>query len=88
MAFTRKEPIRKPWIWVVFALLFALINPWYFPASFNQPLFWGIPAWAVVIILASLALSLFSHYVLVYHWDMNPDEQDDDESHAGDGEQR
>lgn len=77
MAFTRKEPIRKPWIWAVFGLLFVLINPWYFPVSFNQPLFWGIPAWAVVIILASLALSLFAHYVLVYHWDMNPDEPEE-----------
>lgn len=76
MASTRKEPIRKPWIWVVFGLLFVLINPWYFPASFSQPLFWGIPAWAVIIILASLALSVFCHYVLVCHWQI----EDADES--------
>lgn len=71
MASPRKEPIRTPWIWAVFGVLFVLINPWYFPASFSQPLFCGIPAWAVIIVGASLALSAFCHYVLVYHWQID-----------------
>lgn len=76
MASPRKEPIRTPWIWVVFGVLFVLINPWYFPASFSQPLFWGIPAWAVVIVGASLALSGFCHYVLAHHWQVDDGDAD------------
>lgn len=78
MSRPRLEPIRKPWIWVVFAILFALINPWYFPAGANR-LIWGVPCWALVILAASLALSMFLHYVLARHWRMVEDEEADDE---------
>lgn len=78
MSRPRLEPIRKPWIWVVFAVLFALINPWYFPAD-PIPLVWGIPYWALVILVASLALSGFLHYVLARQWRIVEDEENDDE---------
>lgn len=71
----RREPIRVRWIWVVFAILFALINPWYFPAG-AQALLWGVPVWALIILAASLALSGFIHYVLARHWHIEEDEHD------------
>lgn len=76
----RREPITTLWIWVVFAVLFALINPWYFPDGDYQPLIWGVPYWAWIIIAASLALSGFLHYVLVYHWQIEDTEPADDDT--------
>lgn len=63
----RKEPIRTPWIWAVFAVLFVLLNPWYFPAGPGR-LIAGVPLWALIILGVSLAMSMFIHYVLRHHW--------------------
>nr|WP_239534139.1 hypothetical protein [Thalassobacillus pellis] len=57
-------------------ILFVLINPWYFPAGSYQPLFWGIPYWAFIIIGASLLLSAFLSYILKYHWDLAEEEEE------------
>lgn len=53
----RKEPVRSPVVWILFVLLMALITPWYFPDGSFEPLLWGVPYWAWIILAASLALS-------------------------------
>ena len=80
MSPNRKEPIKKIWLWVVFAILITLITPWYFPAGDYQPLIGGVPYWALIVIGASLALSLFLHYVIRCQWRIEEDNE------AGTGE--
>ncbi|GAB3674322.1 hypothetical protein [Salinisphaera aquimarina] len=68
-----KEPVKSPLVWLVFVVIFALINPWYFPAGSYTPLFWGVPYWAWIILAASLALSVFITWVVCCQWDLDAD---------------
>jgi len=72
-----KEPVKSPLVWILFAVIFALINPWYFPAGSHAPLIWGVPLWAWAIVAASLALSVFVTWVVHYQWDMRTDDNED-----------
>ena len=71
----RREPIRTRWIWGVFAVLFVLLNPWYFPAG-SERLIAGVPLWAWVILAVCLALSVFLHFVCAVYWQTG-DESDE-----------
>ncbi|WP_079526231.1 hypothetical protein [Halobacillus hunanensis] len=75
MSKPKKEPIKNGKLWIIFGILFALINPWYFPEGSYQPLFWGIPYWALIIIAASLLLSAFISYVIKYQWQLEEEEE-------------
>jgi hypothetical protein len=58
------DPIRKPLIGSVFALLFAALVPLW-PIDGN----WlGVPAWAVFALFMSVLLSVFTAYVLLRIW--------------------
>ncbi|MCP3026547.1 hypothetical protein [Halobacillus sp. A5] len=71
-----KEPIKNVKVWIILGVLFAMINPWYFPQSFEEILIYGIPLWAVVIIIASLLLSAYLSYVLKYHWVIEEEQEE------------
>ncbi|SFE37128.1 hypothetical protein SAMN05216238_1143 [Lentibacillus persicus] len=64
----RKEPINYPKIWIAFGILLALITPWYFPGSFDDIFIFGLPLWAIIIIIASLMLSATLSYVIKHFW--------------------
>ncbi|SFB29122.1 hypothetical protein SAMN04488072_11379 [Lentibacillus halodurans] len=68
MSQPKKEPIKNKKVWIVFGILLALITPWYFPESFGDILIYGMPLWAVIIIIASMLLSAFLSYVIKHHW--------------------
>ncbi|MFG6149359.1 hypothetical protein [Halobacillus sp. B23F22_1] len=72
----KKEPIKNGKIWIVLGLLFAMVNPWYFPESFGEILVYGVPLWAMIIIIASVLLSAFLSYVLKYHWMLEEEEEE------------
>jgi hypothetical protein len=80
MSKPRKEPIKNVKLWIVFGMIFALLNPWYFPTGSYEPLIWGIPYWALIIIGVSLALSAFLTYVLKYEWQL---EEEDEQTKEG-----
>lgn len=71
----RKEPIKNWKIWVVLAILFVLSVPWYLPAGSYEPLIFGIPYWAYIIMGVSLAISITLTYILKNHWNMVEDEE-------------
>lgn len=71
----KKEPIKNWKIWVVLAVLFILSVPWYLPAGSYEPLIFGIPYWAYIIMGISLAISFTLSYILKNHWHM-VDEED------------
>ncbi|HLR67036.1 hypothetical protein [Virgibacillus alimentarius] len=80
MSGQQKEPIKNKRIWIVFGILLALITPWYFPKSFGEILIYGIPLWAVIIIIASMLLSAFLSYVIKNHWMMEEENEEDEKN--------
>ncbi|MEN1970505.1 hypothetical protein WMZ97_20815 [Lentibacillus sp. N15] len=75
---SKKEPIKNGKIWIVFGILLALITPWYFPKSFGEILIYGIPLWAIIIIIASILLSASLSYAIRYHWMIEEENEKDD----------
>ncbi|MFC0267526.1 hypothetical protein [Kushneria aurantia] len=69
------EPVRKRRVWIGFTLLFVLINPWYFPAGMATSLIFGIPLWALIVLAASLMLSVFISWVVMTQWHTDSDER-------------
>ncbi|KKK34959.1 hypothetical protein WN59_04745 [Salinicoccus sediminis] len=76
----KREPVRNYKIWIVFGIIFILLNPWYFPAGGDPVLIYGVPLWALVIMGVTVLLSLHITYVIKYHWDESdevPDREED-----------
>ncbi|RKR07324.1 hypothetical protein C7446_0135 [Kushneria sinocarnis] len=69
------EPVRKRRVWFGFIVLFALINPWYFPDGVSTTLILGVPLWALIVLAASLALSLFITWTVTTQWRTDSDER-------------
>lgn len=71
----KKEPIKNWKIWVVLGVLFALSVPWYLPAGSYEPMIFGVPYWAYIIMGVSMAISITLSYVLKNHWQMTDEEE-------------
>ncbi|MCD2138053.1 MULTISPECIES: hypothetical protein [Salinicoccus] len=74
-----KEPIKNKKIWLGFLVIFIMLNPWYFPSGGEPVLIYGVPLWAIVIIIMSIVLSLYITYVIHYHWDTLDEEENGEE---------
>lgn len=70
-----KEPIRKPWIWMVLLGLFAVNAPWYLPAGMIEPFIFGLPLWVVLVLVLSVALSAFLHWACLTQWNIVEEEE-------------
>lgn len=58
------DPGRKPWVWIIFTLLFVGMLPlWPVKGTWL-----GLPAWAVLAIVMSFMTSLFTAYVILQVW--------------------
>lgn len=55
------------WIWIVYAVLFVIGVPWYWPAS-DATVWLGMPAWVVVSLAVSVVVSLFTAGLLWWAW--------------------
>ncbi|GAB3056384.1 hypothetical protein ACFOU0_02495 [Salinicoccus sesuvii] len=71
-----REPIRNYKIWLGFLIIFILLTPWYFPSGGAPMLIYGVPIWALIIVGATITLSLYITYVIRYHWDIEDEESD------------
>jgi hypothetical protein len=62
-------------VWLVYAVLFTVAIPWYWPED-EVLLFLGIPLWAAVSIGVSGLISVFTAWLLLCHWpnDLNETE--------------
>lgn len=60
------------WIWLVYSLLFGLSVPWYWPADAPLQLWFGLPHWVVLSLAATLAVAVFTAYVVHRMW---PDQE-------------
>jgi hypothetical protein len=69
------DPIRKPWVSVGLLVLFFMLLP-IWPIEGN---WWGIPAWSLLALLASLLTSIFTAFVILRVW-QDPDESMEEET--------
>lgn len=65
-----REPVRKPWIWVVVAAIVLVGVPLYFPEGDIDPLWFGVPYWLIVSVLSAVALSALISYVCLRWWNL------------------
>ena len=54
-------------VWTVYALLFAVAIPWYWPEN-QDAIVAGLPLWAAVSIGASAVISCFTAWLLLKCW--------------------
>lgn len=70
----KKEPIKNWKIWVVLVILYILCVPWYLPKGSFNPIIFGVPYWALIIMGVSLAVSITLTYILKNCWQMTDEE--------------
>jgi len=71
-----KEPIRKKWIWIALLLIVIGNVPGYLPVGSYEPLIFGVPYWALIILAFSLILCGFLSWVTLKEWDIVEDEEE------------
>lgn len=81
-----KEPIRKKWIWIGLVLIVLANVPWYFPVGDIYPLVFGLPYWALIILVASLVLSGYLYWVTLTQWNLVEDEEEREQREGGTAE--
>jgi hypothetical protein len=74
MASPREEPLKHPWVWLVYVLLYGLSIPWYLAPGSAPSLWLGVPHWIVVSVLATLGVALFTVFVIARYWTDSDDE--------------
>lgn len=78
-----KEPIQHKWIWVVLVFIALAGVPWYLPVNTIYPIILGLPYWAFISLVASIALGIFLNYVIKNCWEMEI-LKEDSENNGGD----
>ena len=74
------EPRSRIWIWAVYVFLFAVSVPWYLPPGSPARLWFGLPHWVVISLLAYLAVAVFTAYVVARYWSVPPADEDADDT--------
>ncbi|HZH98162.1 MAG TPA: hypothetical protein VEX38_04260 [Fimbriimonadaceae bacterium] len=72
----KKEPIRKPWIWVVMALIMLAAIPWYLPAGTIGFVLLGVPYWMLISVAFSLLLCGYLCWLCFTQWDVVEEEEE------------
>jgi hypothetical protein len=63
-------------IWAVYAVLFGLSIPWYWPTEDARMLL-GFPLWVVVSITGSFGISCFTAWLFVKRWPADEDGEEE-----------
>ncbi|MDA0566336.1 hypothetical protein LG943_18740 [Streptomonospora sp. S1-112] len=71
-----REPIRKPWIWIVLALLLLAGVPLYWPPGTVEPIVLGLPLWALVTVASSVLLSAYLSWLCLTQWSVVEDAEE------------
>ena len=66
-------------VWLVYAVLFGVGIPWYWPHG-HGAIWWGMPAWVVVSLASSVALSAYTACLLNLPWPQESQSTDKEES--------
>ena len=75
---TSRPPRRHlhPAFWVLLGLLLAIGIPWYRTPGTLDPLFWGLPLWALVALGSALAIALVAQWGIARLWHDDPEDGD------------
>ncbi|WP_394810761.1 hypothetical protein [Alkalibacillus aidingensis] len=76
----KKEPIKNGKLWIIFGILFVLSVPWYLPTGSYDPIILGIPYWAWIILLVSIAFSATITYAIKNLWVTDEDFEEEVEN--------
>lgn len=74
------QPPQRPGhaaFWIVIGSLLALGIPWYRTAGTQDPVYWGLPLWAVVALASALGISIVAQWGITQLWDENPEDGDE-----------
>ena len=63
-------------IWLIYALLFAIAIPWYWPPE-DATRWFGMPVWVVVAVVTSAVISGFTAWLLRRPWPDRPEAKPD-----------
>lgn len=65
-----REPIRRPWIWIVLAVLMLVSIPWYLPPGSVAFVWFGVPMWMLISIVGTLGMCAYVSWLCFTQWDL------------------
>lgn len=75
-----KEPIRKPWIWVVMVLIMLAAIPWYLPKGTIGFVLLGVPYWMLISVALTLLMCGYVSWLCFTQWDVVEAEEEREHS--------
>ena len=75
-----KEPIRKPWIWVLTVLILLASIPWYLPKGSIGFVLLGLPYWMLISVAFTLIMCGYVSWLCFTQWDVVEAEEEQDRS--------
>ena len=73
-----KEPIRKPWIWVLTVLILLASIPWYLPKGSIGFVLLGLPYWMLISVAFTLIMCGYVSWLCFTQWDVVEAEEEQD----------
>lgn len=65
-----KEPISKPWIWILMVLITLAAIPWYLPKETIGFAVFGVPYWVLISVALILVLCGYVSWLCFTQWDL------------------
>ncbi|WP_422103769.1 hypothetical protein [Winogradskyella sp.] len=62
------EKVFPYWVWLIYAILFALSIPWYLSEAIAMRLVLGLPLWLVANICAIVMMAGFTIWTIRTYW--------------------
>jgi len=72
-----KEPIRKPWIWVLTVLILLASIPWYLPKGSIGFVLLGVPYWMLISVAFTLIMCGYVSWLCFTQWDVVEAEEEE-----------
>ncbi|WP_170006528.1 hypothetical protein [Bacillus fonticola] len=71
-----KEPVRKPWIWIVMAVIVIAGVPFWYSEDAIEPFIFGFPYWAFISLVFMLLLCVYLCWLSLTQWNLIEEEED------------
>ena len=75
-----KEPMRKPWIWVVMVFVMLAAIPWYLPKGTMGFVLLGVPYWMFISVAFTLLMCAYVSWLCFTQWDIVEEEEENERS--------
>lgn len=71
-----REPVRKPWIWMVLAVIMLAAIPWYLPQATIGFTLLGVPYWMLISVAVTLLMCAYVSWLCFAQWDVVEDAEE------------